>query len=654
MTATLRQRAASIPSMVWVCVLVVAGLTPFANKPFHVDDTLFLRTAEQIQHHPIDFYGFKMNWYGSTRPMVENFDNPPLACYYLALVATFAGWGEVGLHLSFLLPALAAACGIFWLGRRHSAHPLLVAVVAILTPVFLISATTLMCDVMLLAFWVWAIVLFDKGLEEDRYAVFFSSGVLAGLGCLTKFTGLALFPLLIAYGLLRKRRFGWWVLTPLVLLMFAGGYEWATHKLYGKGLLLTAAGVSSHAGGPRGSNFLARQILGIGYVGGCFLPILFFAPWLWTARGWLKLLFLTVPCLLVYPYLPQLASLLWHADGSLNWPLCIQSSLFVASGVNLLLLTGSDCWERRDATSWLLALWILGVFAFATTFNWTLNARSVLPMVPAVGILVARRVQRQHHSERIGGLRPLAWPIMLAAAVSLLLARADYNLAIAGRSAARDVCTKLHDSSKQVWFEGHWGFQYYMEQGGARALESNFALPTPGDMVVVPSEAVNTFDIATNLVRLSDTLEYEPNPLYSTMSLSAGAGFYAGTAGVFPFSVGHIDPERYYVFEVTQKLAGPSPAPGGLFVSGAVVHEFDLGREVRVSEDAVRANPFNISAHLQLGHFYATHSNSQRAARHFAVVLAKEPDNEVARRGLAEVIPVPSVAPSGAGWDRRR
>jgi hypothetical protein len=243
---------------------------------------------------------------------------------------------------------------------------------------------------------------------------------------------------------------------------------------------------------------------------------------------------------------------------------------------------------------------------------------------------------------------------MLAAALSVVLASADYNLAMAGRRAARDLCAEFQNTQKQVWFEGHWGFQYYMEQGGAIALESNFALPTPGDMVVVPSEAVNTFDIATNLVCLSDTLEYEPNTHYSTMSLSAGAGFYAGTAGVFPYSVGHIDPERYYVFRVTQKLAGPSPAPGGLFVSGAVVHEFDLARGVRSSEDAVRANPFNVPAHLQLGHFYATHSNPRRAARHFAAVLAKEPDNEVARRGLAEAVPAPSIAPSSVGRDRRR
>jgi hypothetical protein len=101
MTATLRQRLASIPSFVWLSGLVFICLAPFANKAFHIDDTLFLRVAEQIQNHPFDFYGFKMNWYGATRPMVENFDNPPLACYYISVVATIAGWGELGCILAF-------------------------------------------------------------------------------------------------------------------------------------------------------------------------------------------------------------------------------------------------------------------------------------------------------------------------------------------------------------------------------------------------------------------------------------------------------------------------------------------------------------------------------------------------------------------------
>src|SRR2546426_9386785 len=108
MRAYLKDRFAAVPAQVWLVLLTLACLAPFLNKAVHIDDTLFLRAAEQIQKHPADFYGFRMNWFGTTKPMIANFDNPPLACYYAALVGSVAGWSEPVLHLAFMLPAVMA------------------------------------------------------------------------------------------------------------------------------------------------------------------------------------------------------------------------------------------------------------------------------------------------------------------------------------------------------------------------------------------------------------------------------------------------------------------------------------------------------------------------------------------------------------------
>src|SRR6266566_5353229 len=88
MRAFWKERFTAIPPQAWLVLLTFACLAPFLNKAFHIDDTLFLRAAQQIQKHPADFYGFNMNWYGTTMPMVQNFDNPPLASYYIALLAS--------------------------------------------------------------------------------------------------------------------------------------------------------------------------------------------------------------------------------------------------------------------------------------------------------------------------------------------------------------------------------------------------------------------------------------------------------------------------------------------------------------------------------------------------------------------------------------
>jgi len=45
--------------------------------------------------------------YWHPMPMWQIQQNPPLASYYMAMVASIGGWSERALHLGFILPALA-------------------------------------------------------------------------------------------------------------------------------------------------------------------------------------------------------------------------------------------------------------------------------------------------------------------------------------------------------------------------------------------------------------------------------------------------------------------------------------------------------------------------------------------------------------------
>ena len=155
----------AMPAIRWrwtgpvVAVLVCVGcLTPFVNKAFTIDDPLFLWAAQHIQHHPADPYGFEVNWYVSPMRMADVTKNPPLACYALALAASLFGWSEHALHLIFLLPAAGMAWGTYRLAEDLSGRPLLATLTAVLTPVFLVSSTNVMCDTMMVCFWVWAVV----------------------------------------------------------------------------------------------------------------------------------------------------------------------------------------------------------------------------------------------------------------------------------------------------------------------------------------------------------------------------------------------------------------------------------------------------------------------------------------------------------------
>ena len=140
----------------WTLALVtIAAFLPFLAKPFNIDDPLFLWTAQQIHTHPGDPYGFLVDWDTTATPMWKITENPPLACYYLSLATAILGWSEMAVHTAMLLPAIAVVLGTYRLAKNYCRYPLFAALIALFTPVFLISANTAMCDVSMLAFWVW-------------------------------------------------------------------------------------------------------------------------------------------------------------------------------------------------------------------------------------------------------------------------------------------------------------------------------------------------------------------------------------------------------------------------------------------------------------------------------------------------------------------
>ena len=195
-------------STLLLCIAAtVVSLAPFANKAFNIDDTLFLAAARQIIAHPLDPYGFQINWTGTEQPMTEVTQNGPLASYYIALAASCVGWNEIALHLAFLIPAAAVVLGTYLLAARFCLNPLLAAMATLWCPVFLLSSTTLMCDVMMLAFWVWATVLWLRSATGGTHGPAILAAVLMAAASVTKYSAaVSLVPLLLVYSLARWQR----------------------------------------------------------------------------------------------------------------------------------------------------------------------------------------------------------------------------------------------------------------------------------------------------------------------------------------------------------------------------------------------------------------------------------------------------------------
>jgi len=547
----------------WALALAtVAVLTPFLAKPFNMDDPLFVWVAQQIYLHPANPYGFDVNWAQTVFPMWNVTENPPLACYYLALAAGFFGWNEIGLHLAFLLPALAVVLGTHRLAGHLCRRPTLAALAMLFTPVFLVSSLTVMCDMLMLAFWVWAAVLWVEGMERDDYGRLAVSGLLIAAAALTKYYGACLMPLLGAYGLLCKRRPGRWMVYLLIPLATLYVYQVATRALYGHNLLFHAMEFTSFAKGDSGYSRTNAVLAALAFTGGCVAVAAFFAPLLWRRRA----LAVFGGAAVLIAAIVAFNSAIEKNSGAAPWTspafVKFQIAVWAVAGVGVLALAIADIVQRRDARSWLLALWVLGTFSFTAFFNWTVNGRSILPMTPAVGILIARRLEKSFSAGH------KVWPqgavvgLAASAALSLLVARADFLFARAVRESARETCSELRTRERTLWFQGHWGFQYYMETYGAVAIDLANPSLKIGDTFVVPANNVDILPPKPGTATLRKILSIPGPRLLTTCNLATGAGFYdASTWEALPFAFGNVPPEEVAVYDFGPPASAPPQSP---------------------------------------------------------------------------------------------
>lgn len=533
--------------------VVLICLVPFAGRAFNIDDPLFLWMGKQIQAHPGDPYGFSVNWYGFEEPIAQVSKNPPLNSYWLALLGSRLGWHEVPLHLGSLVPALAAALGVYLLARELCRRPLLAALATVFTPVFLVSGTTVMADVLLLAFWIWAIFLWVRGVRRRSHVAMAASGLLVILAALTKYFGMFLIPLLAAYSVARERRLRWdlgYLLVPVLLLV---GYQLATRAAYGHGLLLDAFTYASRYESPYGRWSIPKALMGVAYAGACMSVVLCFAWRLWSRTALALGLGLAAAVTVLVLSAGGIGS--WSLPASTGWLLAIQLGLWAAVGAGVLALMIGDFARRRDAEAWLLLLWSGGTLAFSFFGNWTTNGRVLLPAAPAVAMLIVRRLDERGTPAGKAGLpvanlRAAALPLIAAAALSLAVAAADDELAGTARRAAQEICRGHAKPSRTIWFEGHWGFQYYMQDLGAKALVMNSTSLGPQDLLVIPRANTNVVWPPPTWARRVEGRDYPVNHWLATMSQPLGAGFYSDFAGPLPFVFGAAPPQPYEVYAV--------------------------------------------------------------------------------------------------------
>jgi hypothetical protein len=289
---------------------------------------------------------------------------------------------------------------------------------------------------------------------------------------------------------------------------------------------------------------LLKPFTTLTFIGGCFAPTLLCAPYLWERR-----LLLLIGCSGISLFAVAIGGGLLAKNyqwitGSTRLGVEIQILIWSTGGLSVLALAFLELCYKRDANSWLLTLWVFGCFVYAAFFYFMVNGRAILPMIPAVTILMARRLEQNLTAVPLG----LRVSIVASAALSLLAARADFQLAKAAHKTADLVCANYNPASGRLWFQGHWGFQYYMQAKGARPVDFEHPEVAAGDFLAMPELNSNEVPMNPQKASLDRVFSVRDFSWFATLNEKVGAGFYSSYWGPLPFAIGRVPPLQVSVY----------------------------------------------------------------------------------------------------------
>lgn len=536
-----------------VCVLTALSLAPTCAKAFHIDDPFYIRVAQHIAQNPLDYYGLTLNWYGRSMDVYDMHASPPLVPYVLAVWGTLFGWTEVSLHLCYLAYALLLMASTYRIASRFCGQPMLAGMVTLWSPVVMVTSTNVMLDLPMAAFFVAALALWCEGIETERYGLLVLAGVAAGLSALSKYFGLAFVPLAFVYAVFCKRRMGIWILPLAVPLLCFGIEQASCYALYGRSIFVNAIDIA----GENKSGIAFRLSSALSFTGGCMIGLLAFSYHMRPRHYRVLMLFV----LLVLAVLATAVLVFATREEGLPAASIAQAALFVVGGGILFALVVDEWRTEQSPASVLLTCWVMGTFLFASVLNWSVTARTLLPMAPAVAILIVRRIERAYSD--FGRIPPSIWaPVAGCAALSIAVAWADYAWAGSIRSVANLYATEAQKRPGAAYFQGHWGWQYYLEEAGWRIVDWNDFAYKPGDYVVMPQNNANVDPIPARVAQEVATTLY-PTTRWLTVSCRAlGAGFYSDTFGPLPFAFGKVPPDPYHAVLLGSPKGGSTRADG--------------------------------------------------------------------------------------------
>ena len=444
-----------------------------AAKPVVVDDTAYLRFADQIIEHPLDPYGFELMWSAKPAPAFETLA-PPVHLYYLALCKIVLGntlfCFKLGLFPLILLLCMSMRSLTSSILNRDDALPW----IAIVGSAAMLPMWNCMIDLPAITLGLagLAIALRQPHQRMDPWL----AGLLLGMALQTKYTALTFPAVMMLYGILNARIRAAVVTVAVSMLIFVGWEIWMFVH-YGQSHFLYHAMHRPKLTGVESSIVAKLSILKpmMTYLGLFTLPSALLLLGI-TRRWGIVIALFSILMLIVVCLAPSV-----HYDLAKHYCRILGIMtliIYIAYGLKYV----RNIEHYFDRTMLFLWGWLLTEVVGCIMMSPFPAARRFL-MISVIVMLLCFRAWP----------RPLPmWSISWTLMIGLLLHGIDSYDALAAKKMAhhtRELITAKADG--MIWFQGTWGWKYYCEADGMRPIvagETQFKL---GDCLVlcIPPDA---------------------------------------------------------------------------------------------------------------------------------------------------------------------
>jgi hypothetical protein len=513
------------------------------TKPYHIDDTAHLQIAQWITREPWRPMSGQINWYQDTEP-IHVLNQPHLYFYLLAGWGALWGFGEVTMHL--LQSFFTLACIILTYRIAKIIVPsgaLLTTALLMLSPAFVVGQN-LMVDVPLLSLWLafFYVLIAPQFKSETRRFVL--TGFFAGCASLIKYSSLPLILLMLLYLIIKRHfRLIWTLSIPAMMLILWSCWNYLD---YGSVHMLGRRPI------PFSWNELAQMSVSWLICLGAILPysLIYFrrnselrSKTFSTSAKWLVVVLTAMFFAALHLHkldvsrMEKIFLLLFFTNG-------------IAIVLTLLWCFLRDWFQTRSQQQQAiltLYLWIAVGGSFVVLYAPFMATRHVLLVIVPLSLLLARFVDPAS----------LAWRgamLLLTASLSLVLSVSDWTWANFYREKAVAIRREL-PATANVYFTGHWGWQWYAKQNGMKELEALNPQLEIGDYLVYPVGVDNQplKNIPADRQLTLQKIYTEPFSLLTFFSTGDNARFYASDTQQGPWVISFHAIPPIVVFQVKAK-----------------------------------------------------------------------------------------------------